>query len=99
MRQLARMINGFTRFFRDKSTDKYILRELTNGNKQQLACGSVFSGMLLRHLIRAKILLTTEKPDLWQSVLQQAPILKIFVLDNFQAMLKYENLTLPYYWE
>lgn len=93
------MINGFTRFFRDTNSNKYILRELTKGDKAGLACGSVFRGMLLRHLIRGKILLVEERRELWDFILLKAPILKIWTLDNFQALLKFEDLNLPYHWE
>jgi hypothetical protein len=93
--QFARMVNGFTNFF---TTNKHICRELNGGTRDQLRCGSIFRAILFRHIVRGKIIFDTYEPVFWNQLLALAPVLKIFIIDNFQAMCKFSDTLVPYWW-
>jgi hypothetical protein len=53
--QIARMMNGFIRYFRLEGSPKYIMREIREGSAGDLTTRGIFRSMLFRHIIRTKL--------------------------------------------
>lgn len=59
---------------------------------------SIFRSYFFRHLCMLKRVLNL-KPGFWELFLRESPLLKVFMLDNFQAMCKFESTNPGFKWE
>lgn len=93
---LARLINGTIKYFR--VSDKYICQELPEEEIRNPGNSDIIPNYLFRHLIMMRRVLGL-RPGLWEALLARTPLLRIFLLDNFQAICKFESVMPGVQWD
>ena len=83
---IVTMLTKVVSFFKDRSLDKYICIELASGDYAWLRTAAVFRSFLFRSIVCIKRLLP---PLILKEVLQKTPSLRLFVMNNAQAMCKF----------
>ena len=84
--QISRLINGVIQFFHSRFQSKLIMTDPESGNKYPM---SMFRGTLFRELIHVKEVLTDSQ---WGQVVSKSPRLRLFIVDNTQAISRFESI-------
>lgn len=95
---MVRLTNGFVDYFRDKDSKKYICKEVTKVGANDMITFTIFRSFLFRHIIGAYRVLDKKHDSLSKYWLKMCPMLRAMIVDNFQAMCKFEDLEIPYDW-
>lgn len=84
-----KLINSTINYFKTKNNKKLICIEYSQGDHGFLRTSAIFRSFLFRTFVYMKRML---HPQVLNRILSQTPLLRLFVIDNAQAMCKYENL-------
>jgi hypothetical protein len=93
LKQIARVVNGSIKEFKSVVSPKLIMREHESNPNS-----TIFRSYFFRHLCMLKRVLNI-KAGLWEKCLELTPLFKIFMLDNFQAMCKFESANPGFRWD